>query len=75
MCRSLVVILLFLCHGLAWADAPAKPVQGNQGYIYGTPPQSDAPPAAEQNPSNPHPIAGIIHGIKNIDAWVQQNLW
>jgi len=82
MKKKLVIILLAVCccHGWAWADEAQTNavVQGNQGYIYGTPPKADDSAAtATQNSTDntPHPLGAIMNLIEKMDAWVRNNLW
>ena len=78
MYRMLVTIFLFLsfCNVQAMADnVPTKTVvQGNHGYVYGTPPKvGDSAAASGTNALNP--IRGIANGIWKLDNWVKEHLW
>ena len=76
---SIITLLcLCFCNAPVFADdAPKSVVQGNQGYIYGTPPKVDATAMTTSDVSTTaaHPIGDIIHAIEKLDAWIQKNLW
>jgi hypothetical protein len=76
----IIAVLCFcFCGSTAFADDAAKntAVQGNQGYVYGTPSQDQAKAttAASSNGANPDPIGDIVNAVNKLDAWVQRNLW
>jgi len=75
-----IMIFFSLCFcgsGLTLADNATTNavVQGNQGYIYGTPPKADDNSSSDANTAQAHPIGDIINAIETLDAWIRQNLW
>jgi len=81
MSKALIIAVLLTCSCgvFTFADQASTNavVQGNQGYIYGTPPKPDATPATSQETTSAdfHPIGSIFKAINKADDWIQRNLW